>query len=85
MYERDGHLEIFSHPQAIEKTRKFLFHRTDILQRIVVYFAAPTYWLGLRYNDEINYKAKLTLHRITLTPARKPYRKGFLLTHINGD
>ena len=46
-------------------------------------FAAPTYWLDLRYNDQIN--AMLTLYRITLAPARKPYRIGLLFTHNNGD
>ena len=46
-------------------------------------FAAPTYWLGLRYNDQIN--AMLTLYRITLAPAPKPYRIGLLFTHNNGD
>ena len=29
--------------------------------------------------------AKLTLYRITLAPARKPYRIGVLFTHNNGD
>ena len=46
-------------------------------------FAAPTNWLDLRYNDQIN--AMLTLYRITLAPARKPYRIGLLFTHNNGD
>ena len=46
-------------------------------------FAAPTYWLGLLYNDEIN--VMLTLYRITLAPAPKPYRIGLLFTHDNGD
>ena len=46
-------------------------------------FAAPTYWLDLRYNDQIN--AMLTLYRIAYAHARKPYRIGLLFTHNNGD
>ena len=30
-------------------------------------------------------KAMTTLYRKALAPARKPYRKGLLLTHKNGD
>ena len=34
-HEWNGHLDIFSLPQAIEKSRQFLLLRTDILQKTV--------------------------------------------------
>ena len=36
VHEWNGHLEIFSLPQAIENSRQFLLLRTDILQKTVL-------------------------------------------------
>ena len=44
VHEWNGHLEIFSLPQAIAKTRHFLLFRTDISQKTVV--VAPVHWYG---------------------------------------
>ena len=36
VHEWNGHLEMFSCPQLIEKSRQYLLLRTDILQKPVV-------------------------------------------------
>ena len=38
VHERNGHLENFSLPQAIENSRQFLLLRTDISQKTVIGF-----------------------------------------------
>ena len=38
VHQWNGHLGIFSLPQAIENSRQFLLLRTDILQKTVVLF-----------------------------------------------